>query len=58
LNFLPDSDPAISFFKTAGFNRSPTPPALILAYFFSLKRWLSGPGNVTSEVLKRHFEEV
>jgi hypothetical protein len=31
LNFIPDSESAILFFKTAGFNRSP-PPRLILTY--------------------------
>ena len=28
VDFAPDSEAAISFFKTAGFNRSPTPPFL------------------------------
>jgi hypothetical protein len=30
--FLPDSEWAILFFKTAGFNPSPTPPILLLTY--------------------------
>jgi hypothetical protein len=41
LNFLADSEPAFSFFKTAGFNRSRTPALLILAHvldYYGLQR--------------------
>jgi hypothetical protein len=32
IDFTPDSKVPSSLFKTAGFNRSPTPPFLILTY--------------------------
>jgi hypothetical protein len=32
MNFQPVSKVAVLFFKTAGFNRSPTPPFFIVAY--------------------------